>query len=200
MPSLNGAVVFVTGANGGIGNHLVRDALARGARSALDSRPIRTSSHGGCFPPGRRCPAIWASRSRPTTPRWGSSPRPATYGGDGDGPPLRDPLLRTLRHGPTHPVVGRLRLGLARDPSSSPTHPKSSSRPPAPLAPITTPSDTKRVCSNNACWRRTCEGCGPQLVVAAVSVAGWRCRCTRRVGTPGRCRPALRAPGCLRRE
>ncbi|MFE9438351.1 SDR family oxidoreductase [Streptomyces sp. NPDC006602] len=31
MPSLNGAVVFVTGANGGIGTHFVRDALARGA-------------------------------------------------------------------------------------------------------------------------------------------------------------------------
>jgi NAD(P)-dependent dehydrogenase (short-subunit alcohol dehydrogenase family) len=31
MPSLNGAVVLVTGANGGIGTHLVHDALARGA-------------------------------------------------------------------------------------------------------------------------------------------------------------------------
>jgi NAD(P)-dependent dehydrogenase (short-subunit alcohol dehydrogenase family) len=31
MPSLNGAVVLVTGANGGIGSHLVHDALARGA-------------------------------------------------------------------------------------------------------------------------------------------------------------------------
>ncbi|HEY9306626.1 MAG TPA: SDR family oxidoreductase [Microbacterium sp.] len=31
MPSLNGAVVLVTGANGGIGTHFVRDALARGA-------------------------------------------------------------------------------------------------------------------------------------------------------------------------
>jgi len=31
MPSLNGAVVLVTGANGGLGTHFVRDALARGA-------------------------------------------------------------------------------------------------------------------------------------------------------------------------
>ncbi len=31
MTSLNGAVVFVTGANGGIGTHFVHDALARGA-------------------------------------------------------------------------------------------------------------------------------------------------------------------------
>ena len=31
MPSLNGAVVLVTGANGGIGTHFVHDALARGA-------------------------------------------------------------------------------------------------------------------------------------------------------------------------
>ncbi|PBC43559.1 short-chain dehydrogenase [Rhodococcus sp. ACPA4] len=31
MPSLNGSVVFVTGANGGIGTHFVREALARGA-------------------------------------------------------------------------------------------------------------------------------------------------------------------------
>jgi NAD(P)-dependent dehydrogenase (short-subunit alcohol dehydrogenase family) len=31
MPSLSGAVVLVTGANGGIGTHLVHDALARGA-------------------------------------------------------------------------------------------------------------------------------------------------------------------------
>ena len=31
MPSLNEAVVLVTGANGGIGTHLVREALARGA-------------------------------------------------------------------------------------------------------------------------------------------------------------------------
>jgi NAD(P)-dependent dehydrogenase (short-subunit alcohol dehydrogenase family) len=31
MPSLNGAVVLVTGANGGIGTHFVHQALARGA-------------------------------------------------------------------------------------------------------------------------------------------------------------------------
>ena len=31
MPSLNEAVVLVTGANGGIGTHFVNDALARGA-------------------------------------------------------------------------------------------------------------------------------------------------------------------------
>lgn len=31
MPALNGAVVLVTGANGGIGTHFVREALARGA-------------------------------------------------------------------------------------------------------------------------------------------------------------------------
>ncbi|KXF54865.1 short-chain dehydrogenase [Rhodococcus sp. SC4] len=31
MPSLNGTVVLVTGANGGIGTHFVQDALARGA-------------------------------------------------------------------------------------------------------------------------------------------------------------------------
>src|SRR6478735_4020787 len=31
MPSLNGAVVLVAGANGGIGTHFVNDALARGA-------------------------------------------------------------------------------------------------------------------------------------------------------------------------
>ena len=32
MPTLNGAVVLVTGANGGIGTHFVHEALARGAR------------------------------------------------------------------------------------------------------------------------------------------------------------------------
>lgn len=32
MPTLNGAVVLVTGANGGIGTHFVHDALTRGAR------------------------------------------------------------------------------------------------------------------------------------------------------------------------
>ncbi len=32
MTSLNGAVVLVTGANGGIGTHFVREALARGAK------------------------------------------------------------------------------------------------------------------------------------------------------------------------
>ena len=31
MPSLNGAVVLVTGANGGIGTHFVQETLARGA-------------------------------------------------------------------------------------------------------------------------------------------------------------------------
>ena len=31
MPSLNGSIVLVTGANGGIGTHFVHDALARGA-------------------------------------------------------------------------------------------------------------------------------------------------------------------------
>ncbi|MET3957843.1 NAD(P)-dependent dehydrogenase (short-subunit alcohol dehydrogenase family) [Rhodococcus sp. OAS809] len=31
MPSLNGSVVLVTGANGGIGTHFVHEALARGA-------------------------------------------------------------------------------------------------------------------------------------------------------------------------
>ncbi|WP_432939232.1 SDR family NAD(P)-dependent oxidoreductase [Kribbella sp. CA-253562] len=31
MPTLNGAVVLVTGANGGIGTHFVHQALARGA-------------------------------------------------------------------------------------------------------------------------------------------------------------------------
>ena len=31
MPTLNGAVVLVTGANGGIGTHFVHEALARGA-------------------------------------------------------------------------------------------------------------------------------------------------------------------------
>ncbi|MDQ0576845.1 NAD(P)-dependent dehydrogenase (short-subunit alcohol dehydrogenase family) [Agromyces albus] len=31
MPSLNGAVVLITGANGGIGTHFVHEALARGA-------------------------------------------------------------------------------------------------------------------------------------------------------------------------
>ena len=31
MPSLDGAVVLVTGANGGIGTQFVREALARGA-------------------------------------------------------------------------------------------------------------------------------------------------------------------------
>ena len=31
MPSLNGAIVLVTGANGGIGTHFVHEALARGA-------------------------------------------------------------------------------------------------------------------------------------------------------------------------
>ncbi|MBT2473090.1 SDR family oxidoreductase [Microbacterium sp. ISL-103] len=37
MPSLNGAVVLVTGANGGIGTHFVRDALARGAAKVYAS-------------------------------------------------------------------------------------------------------------------------------------------------------------------
>ena len=37
MPSLSGAVVLVTGANGGIGTHFVRDALARGAAKVYAS-------------------------------------------------------------------------------------------------------------------------------------------------------------------
>lgn len=37
MPSLNGAVVLVTGANGGIGTHFVHDALARGAAKVYAS-------------------------------------------------------------------------------------------------------------------------------------------------------------------
>lgn len=37
MPSLNGAVVLVTGANGGIGTHLVHEALARGASKVYAS-------------------------------------------------------------------------------------------------------------------------------------------------------------------
>jgi NAD(P)-dependent dehydrogenase (short-subunit alcohol dehydrogenase family) len=37
MPSLNEAVVLVTGANGGIGTHFVRDALARGASKVYAS-------------------------------------------------------------------------------------------------------------------------------------------------------------------
>lgn len=37
MPSLNGAVVLVTGANGGIGTHFVREALARGAAKVYAS-------------------------------------------------------------------------------------------------------------------------------------------------------------------
>jgi len=37
MPSLTGAVVLVTGANGGIGTHFVREALARGAAKVYAS-------------------------------------------------------------------------------------------------------------------------------------------------------------------
>ncbi len=37
MPSLSGAVVLVTGANGGIGTHFVHDALARGAAKVYAS-------------------------------------------------------------------------------------------------------------------------------------------------------------------
>lgn len=37
MPSLHGAVVLVTGANGGIGTHFVHDALARGATKVYAS-------------------------------------------------------------------------------------------------------------------------------------------------------------------
>lgn len=37
MPSLNGAVVLVTGANGGIGTHFVTEALARGAAKVYAS-------------------------------------------------------------------------------------------------------------------------------------------------------------------
>ncbi|KRD50575.1 SDR family oxidoreductase [Microbacterium sp. Root280D1] len=37
MPSLSGAVVLVTGANGGIGTHFVREALARGASKVYAS-------------------------------------------------------------------------------------------------------------------------------------------------------------------
>ncbi|WP_104175328.1 SDR family oxidoreductase [Arthrobacter sp. Y81] len=43
MPTLNGAVVLVTGANGGIGTHFVRDALARGASKVYaTARTART--------------------------------------------------------------------------------------------------------------------------------------------------------------
>jgi len=37
MPSLKGAVVLVTGANGGIGTHFVHHALARGAAKVYAS-------------------------------------------------------------------------------------------------------------------------------------------------------------------
>ena len=37
MPSLKGAVVLVTGANGGIGTHFVHQALARGAAKVYAS-------------------------------------------------------------------------------------------------------------------------------------------------------------------
>ncbi len=37
MPDLNGAIVLVTGANGGIGTHFVNEALARGARKVYAS-------------------------------------------------------------------------------------------------------------------------------------------------------------------
>ena len=37
MPAVNGAVVLVTGANGGIGTHFVHDALARGAAKVYAS-------------------------------------------------------------------------------------------------------------------------------------------------------------------
>ncbi|MBT2538954.1 SDR family oxidoreductase [Arthrobacter sp. ISL-69] len=43
MTTLNGAVVLVTGANGGIGTHFVRDALARGASKVYaTARTART--------------------------------------------------------------------------------------------------------------------------------------------------------------
>lgn len=37
MTSLSGAIVLVTGANGGIGGHFVREALARGAAKVYAS-------------------------------------------------------------------------------------------------------------------------------------------------------------------
>lgn len=43
MTSLKDAVVLVTGANGGIGGHFVREALARGLDQGLRLSPQPTS-------------------------------------------------------------------------------------------------------------------------------------------------------------
>ena len=46
MSSLNGAVVLVTGANGGIGTHFVHQALARGAAKVYSTaRTPRPCDH-----------------------------------------------------------------------------------------------------------------------------------------------------------
>jgi len=51
MPSLNGAVVLVTGANGGLGTHFVHDALARGAAKVYaTARSPRTWDDGRIVP------------------------------------------------------------------------------------------------------------------------------------------------------
>ncbi|MGP6174393.1 SDR family oxidoreductase [Corynebacterium sp. A21] len=51
MPSLNGAVVLVTGANGGIGTQFVREALARGAAKVYaTARNPRTWDDGRVVP------------------------------------------------------------------------------------------------------------------------------------------------------
>lgn len=51
MTSLNGAVVFITGANGGIGTHFVQEALARGAAKVYaTARTPRTWSDARVVP------------------------------------------------------------------------------------------------------------------------------------------------------
>ena len=69
MPSLDGAVVLVTGANGGIGTHFVHDALARGASQVyatartryLFRSPFLLQDERVCWPVG---PGMIAAPSR----------------------------------------------------------------------------------------------------------------------------------------
>ncbi|BAS11228.1 hypothetical protein AHiyo4_46500 [Arthrobacter sp. Hiyo4] len=68
MPSLNEAVVLVTGANGGIGTHFVNDALARGASKVYAT--ARTPA------PGRTSALSRSPSMSPTPPPSGQRSRP----------------------------------------------------------------------------------------------------------------------------
>ncbi|MFN8198340.1 MAG: KR domain-containing protein [Nakamurella multipartita] len=70
MTTLDGSVVLITGANGGLGREFVRQALARGARTvyATARTPVPGTTSGSCRSP-------WTSPTRRRSPRPPAPPR-----------------------------------------------------------------------------------------------------------------------------